>query len=47
LRERTQLATAIRHLVDAVKLGLATGTLLAELATQETALRGWSGGSPT
>jgi hypothetical protein len=40
LRERTQLATAIRHLVDAVKLGRATGTLLAELATQETALKG-------
>jgi hypothetical protein len=36
LRERTQLATAIRHLVDAVKLGRATDTLLAELATQET-----------
>jgi hypothetical protein len=40
LRERTQLATAIRHLVDAVKLGRATDTLLAELATQEAALKG-------
>ena len=34
-RERTAITTAIRHLLDAVKTGRATETLLTELATQE------------
>jgi hypothetical protein len=39
VRERNQTAGAIRNLVDAVKLGRATDTLLGELATQESALK--------
>src|SRR5262245_33484108 len=39
LRQRDRTAAGIRHLVDAVKLGRATDTLLSELATQETALK--------
>jgi DNA invertase Pin-like site-specific DNA recombinase len=38
-REREQTATSIRHLLDAVKLGRATDTLLAELQVQEAALK--------
>jgi site-specific DNA recombinase len=37
--ERDRTATAIRHLVDAVKVGRATETLLGELQTQEAALK--------
>jgi hypothetical protein len=39
VRERDRTAAGVRHLVDAVKLGQATETLLAELAIQETALK--------
>jgi len=39
VRERDRLAAGIRHLVDAVKLGRATDTLLSELQTQEAALK--------
>jgi len=39
VRERDRTASAIRHLVDAVKLGRATDTLLSELQTQEAALK--------
>jgi site-specific DNA recombinase len=38
-RERDRTAASIRHLVDAVKRGRATDTLLAELQTQEAALK--------
>jgi site-specific DNA recombinase len=38
-RERDRTAAAIRHLVDAVKRGRATDTLLGELQTQEAALK--------
>jgi len=37
--ERDRIGSAIRHLVDAVKLGRATDTLLAELHAQEAALK--------
>jgi site-specific DNA recombinase len=39
VRERDRTAASIRHLVDAVKLGRATDTLLSELVTQEAALK--------
>ena len=39
VRERDRTAASIRHLVDAVKRGRATDTLLAELGDQETALK--------
>ena len=39
VRERDRIAVRIRHLVDAVKLGRATETLLSELQTQEAALK--------
>jgi site-specific DNA recombinase len=39
VRDRDRTAAAIRNLVDAVKLGRATETLLAELGTQEAALK--------
>src|SRR5688572_7290719 len=38
-RERDRVATGIRHLVEAVKLGRATDTLLGELTAQELALK--------
>ncbi len=38
-RERDRTAAGIRHLVEAVKLGRATDTLLAELHAQENALK--------
>jgi site-specific DNA recombinase len=39
VHERDRTVGAIRNLVDAVKLGRATETLLSELAAQETALK--------
>src|SRR5262249_23760605 len=39
LRERDRTAAGIRHLVEAVKLGRATDTLLSELQSQEAALK--------
>jgi hypothetical protein len=39
VRERDRTAAGIRHLVEAVKLGHATDTLLSELAAQESALK--------
>jgi hypothetical protein len=39
MRERDRTAAGIRNLVDAVKLGRATDTLLGELQTQEAALK--------
>jgi hypothetical protein len=39
VRERDRTAAGVRHLVDAVKLGRATETLLDELQTQEAALK--------
>jgi hypothetical protein len=39
LRERDRTAAGIRHLVDAVKGGRATDTLLREIQTQEVALK--------
>lgn len=39
VRERDRTATKIRHLVEAVKLGRATATLLDELHAQEAALK--------
>src|SRR5262245_9246448 len=39
VRERDRTAAGMRHLVDAVKLGRATDTLLSELQTQEAALK--------
>jgi hypothetical protein len=40
IHERDRTATAIRHLLEAVKVGRATETLLGELQTQEVALKG-------
>jgi len=39
VRERDRTAAGIHHLVEAVKLGRATDTLLSELQTQEAALK--------
>jgi hypothetical protein len=39
VRDRDRTAAGIRHLVEAVKLGHATDTLLSELQIQETALK--------
>src|SRR5262249_5870746 len=43
MRERDRLAAGIRHLLDAVKLGRATDTLLSELQRQEAALKALEG----